>query len=94
MACTLKNAKAWFLAHPKNKVVYHRFMTELPAARQENLQLPRTTEVTGTRVRFSDGSELSLFAKNGETSLTTPGGLLDLFDNSGQIIVTYAPVAK
>lgn len=92
MGYTLKNAREWFTAHPKNKVVYHRFMSELPPARRENLSIPRDTSVTGTRVKFSDGSELSLFAKNGETSLTTPGGLLDLFDASGMIIVTYAPV--
>lgn len=38
-------------------------------------------------------SELNLKSDT-DTSLVTPGGLLDIFDGNGRIIVTYAPVSN
>lgn len=88
---TLKNAKAWFIAHPTNKVVYHRRWADLPAASRELLSLPRTARVVGQRVIFGPHqSELSLKSDT-DTSLATPGGLLNIFGPDGQILVTYAP---
>jgi hypothetical protein len=87
---TLKAAKEWFIAHPRSKVVYHRRWNDLPSASREVLETPREAKVIGRRVVFTPQSELSLMTENG-TSSVTPGGLLDIFDGDGRIIVTYAP---
>lgn len=86
----LKSAKEWFTAHPRNRVIYHRRWKELSAASREVLETPREAKVIGRRVVFTPQSELNLMTENGTSSIS-PGGLLDIFDGAGQIIVTYAP---
>ena len=89
----MKNARDWFKAHPVSKVIYHHRWDAMSAASRGMLALPRTARVSGQRVIFGPhNSELSLKSDT-DTSLVTPGGLLDIFDGNGRIIVTYAPVS-
>ena len=88
MAYTMRQAKDWFTAHPKCKVIYHRRMMELSAASKERLTMPRAVKIVGTRAVFSDSSELPL--RTATDTSRSDGNLLDIIDGNGLIIVTYA----
>lgn len=92
MAHIMKNAKRWFQEHPRSIVVYHWRFNEMPAASRENMSVPRNARVVGQRVIFSPHqSEMSLKTDDW-TDTISPGGLLDIHDGNGRLIMTYGNV--
>jgi hypothetical protein len=88
---TMKIAKEWFKANPKNIVTFHHRKDALSSSSREILfDTPRDAMVTGHRVIFAPfQSELNLGSMEWETMGNTLVGT-----NAGYVIVKYQPVAQ
>jgi hypothetical protein len=79
---TMKIAKEWFRANPRNVVSFHWRWNELPPGVRERLSLPRTATVIGHRVVFAcpyaGRSEVAL---SGVNATVTESCELQLFDS-------------